>query len=210
MDINVPYMPSVKNLNSILSKIQKAAVPERFTHEFLKDLGFKSSNDQAISKILKYLGFLSPSGEPQTAYKEFVDETKSKKILAERIKIAFDDLYNSNKDAHTKSGDELKGWFKTKTGKSDSVAVKMATTFKTLASFGDFSELTDTSASRRTKTLEQSATPPSISIEEKKDSAKSRRSDFGLVYRFEIHLPDTQNIETHRAIFKALKEELLS
>ncbi|MGA2631839.1 MAG: hypothetical protein ABSG54_16705, partial [Terriglobia bacterium] len=31
---------------------------------------------------------------------------------------------------------------------------------------------------------------------------------FGLVYRIEIHLPDTQNIDTYRAIFRALREEL--
>jgi len=30
---------------------------------------------------------------------------------------------------------------------------------------------------------------------------------FGLVYRLEIHLPDTQNVDTFRAIFRALREE---
>ncbi|MEO0332090.1 MAG: hypothetical protein AAF223_10440, partial [Bacteroidota bacterium] len=34
-------------------------------------------------------------------------------------------------------------------------------------------------------------------------------SKFGLVYRLEIHLPDTQNIETYRSIFRALREELM-
>ena len=45
MDIDVPYMPSLKNLHKILDKIQHAAVPEAFTYEFLRDLGFSSSND---------------------------------------------------------------------------------------------------------------------------------------------------------------------
>ncbi len=34
-------------------------------------------------------------------------------------------------------------------------------------------------------------------------------SKLGLVYRIEIHLPETQNIETYRSIFKALREELM-
>jgi hypothetical protein len=33
--------------------------------------------------------------------------------------------------------------------------------------------------------------------------------EIGLVYRFEIHLPDTQNVDTFRAIFKAMREELM-
>jgi hypothetical protein len=42
-----------------------------------------------------------------------------------------------------------------------------------------------------------------------KTPAITGESKFGLVYRLEIHLPDTQNIETYRSIFKALREELM-
>ncbi len=115
MDTNVPYMPSVTNLSKILDAIQKAGVPEVFNLDFLKDLGFTSSNDRPVIKVLKYLGMLDSSGRPQTAYREFVDHTKAKVVLAGRLRAAFDDLYLSDKDAHTKSAEQLKGWFKTKT-----------------------------------------------------------------------------------------------
>ena len=207
MDTDVPYMPSAKNLTKILDSIQHAAVPETFTYEFLKDLGYSSSNDRSILKLFKYLGFLDASGRPQSSYRDFVDHTKTKHILAERIKIAFDDLYKSNKNAHTKTADELKGWFKSKTGKGDAVAVKISTTFKTLASYADFSKTKDSAASSVAETPDAKVTEdvpensgmPTINGESK----------FGLVYRLEIHLPDTQNIETYRAIFKALREELM-
>lgn len=48
MDTAVPYMLSVANLHKILDKIQTAGVPEVFNHDFLKDLGFTSSNDRPI------------------------------------------------------------------------------------------------------------------------------------------------------------------
>ena len=64
MDTSVPYMPTVGNLPKILQAIQRAGVPEVFTVDFLKDLGFKSSNDRPIIRVLKYLGFLSQSGHP--------------------------------------------------------------------------------------------------------------------------------------------------
>ena len=200
MDTNVPYMPSVTNLPKILDAIQKAGVPDVFNLDFLKDLGFTSSNDRPVIKVLKYLGMLDPSGHPQTAYREFVDHTKAKAVLAGRIRAAFDDLYLSDKNAHNKSVERLKGWFKTKTGASDSVAKKMATQFKSLASYADFEAAPPATPKMPEVTPEQK--------DEKKPPAPDLKG-LGLVYRLEIHLPDTQNVETFRAIFRALREELM-
>lgn len=206
MDTNVPYMPSVTNLSKILNAIQKAGVPEVFNLDFLKDLGFTSSNDRPVIKVLKYLGMLDSSGHPQTAYREYVDHTKAKAVLASRLRTAFDDLYLSDKDAHNKSAEQLKGWFKTKTGASDSVAKKMATQFKSLASCADFE-----AAPPATPKIPE---VPSKQKDEKKAPAQPPPpapdlKGLGFVYRLEIHLPDTQNVETFRAIFRALREELM-
>lgn len=206
MDINVPYMPSNKNLNAILDAAQHAAVPESFSYEFLRDLGFSSSNDRSIIKVLKYLGMLDASGRPQKSYRDFVDHTKTKSVLAQRLKAAYDDLYVSHKKAHERSVEELKGWFRSKTGKGDAVAYKMAATFKGLASYADFSTEAKEAAPSHPEARPQNAGPPPPSGGEK--GGEGLGSALGLVYRLEIHLPDTQNIETYRAIFKAMKEEL--
>lgn len=207
MNLEIPYMPSIKNLNQILDKIQKAAAPEAFGYDFLKDLGFTSSNDRSIIKIFKYLGLLDSSQRPQDSYRDFMNDRISKKVLAKRLTTSFDDLFKSNKEAYKMTVDELKGWFKTKTGKSDTVAIKMATTFKALADYSDFKNIDDIKKEGE------------IHKEDKKEKTDENQHDkkindafknqIGLVYRFEIHLPDTQNIDTYRAIFKAMKEELL-
>ncbi|MCB1804501.1 MAG: DUF5343 domain-containing protein [Candidatus Competibacteraceae bacterium] len=204
MNLDVPYMPSVKNLTKIFDSIQHAAVPDTFSYEFLKDLGYSSSNDRAILKVLKYLGMLDASGRPQTSYRDFVDHTKTKQVLAARLQAAYDDLYASNKKAHEQTADNLKGWFKSKTGKGDAVALKMATTFKSLAQYADFSN----SAPTPPPETEIPATPPP-DPETPAPPVLTGESKFGLVYRLEIHLPDTQNIETYRSIFRALREELM-
>lgn len=198
-------MPSVTNLHKILDAIQKAGVPETFNLDFLKDLGFTSSNDRPVIKVLKYLGMLDSSGHPQTAYRQFVDHTQSKAVLASRIQVAFDDLFLSDKDAHQKSADQLKGWFKTKTGASDSVAKKIASQFKSLTSYADFD-----AALRTPPRVPEAATEP-MAVEKPQlpPAASEALKALGLVYRLEIHLPDTQNIETFRAIFRALREELM-
>jgi hypothetical protein len=206
MDPNVPYMPSVANLHRILDAIQKAGVPEVFNLDFLKDLGFTSSNDRSLIKLLKYLGMLDSSGRPQQAYRDFVDHTKAKAVLAARLRMAFDDLYLSDKNAHVKSPESLKGWFKTKTGASDAVAKKIATQFKSLAQYADF-EATLSGQSKAEEPPGPSA--PTAKQPPRPPVATDDVSKLGLIYRLEIHLPDTQNIETFRAIFRALREELM-
>lgn len=208
MDTNVPYMPSIKNLHDILDAIQKAAVPDGFGRDFLQDLGFTSSYDRSSIKLLKFLGMLDSSGKPQSSYKEFINPTKAKKVLAERIKIAYDDLFVSDKNAQDKQVNELTGWFKTKTGASESVAKKMASTFKSLADYADFQALENEKPKAAEKKKEEKKDPEPAGHTNGSPAAFSKENDLGLVYRFEIHLPDTQNIETYRAIFKAMREEL--
>jgi hypothetical protein len=210
MDTDVPRMSAVKNLHAILDKIQKAAVPDAFGITFLKDMGFTSSNDRAVIKDLKFLGMLDASGRPQASYREFMDHTKSKRVLASSLRQAYDDLFKSDKSAQTRSYNDLKGWFKTKTGAGEKVAEKMATTFKSLASYADFDSPLETShAPSNTKSaaseppITPHPIPTSIPI------AQSNRNSIGLTYRIEVHLPDTTNMDTFRAIFRAIREELM-
>ena len=71
---------------------------------------------------------LDASGKPLAPYREFTNHTKSQSVLADRLRAAFDDLYLTDKNAHDKTSEELKGWFKSKTGAGDAVATKMART----------------------------------------------------------------------------------
>lgn len=49
MEVTNAYMYTVKNLAQMFEAIQKAQVPPRFTHDFLRTLGFKSTNDRKSS-----------------------------------------------------------------------------------------------------------------------------------------------------------------
>jgi len=206
MDTNVPYMLSVKNVPAILTKMQNAGVPDAFGHDFLRDLGFTSSNDRGIIKILKYLGMLDASGKPTAAYREFTNHTKSKFVLADRLRAAYDDLYLTDKKAQDQTAEGLKGWFKSKTGSGDAVAKKIATTFKALAGFADFSR---PMAPMEEEPEEKPETLPAPEDKDKLLRKQPTKLDIGLVYRLEIHLPETQNVETYRAIFRALREEMM-
>lgn len=214
MNANIPYMLSVTNLHKILDAIQRAGAPEVFHLDFLKDLGFKGSNDRGAVKVLKYLGMLDESGRPLSPYREFMDHTKSKQVLASRIRAAFDDLFTADRNANTKTVENLKGWFKTKTGAGDAVAQKMASTFRSLSTYADFATPSSggqsdallaetTTRSTEPQNGDTGANPAQPPI------GNAHKSQIGLVYRFEINLPDSQNVDTYRAIFRALREELM-
>jgi hypothetical protein len=55
MSTELPYLVTNKRLADLFGKIQSASVPQKFTYEFLKKLGFASSNDRALPSLLKKL-----------------------------------------------------------------------------------------------------------------------------------------------------------
>ena len=171
--------------------------------------------DNTMVKVFKYLGLTDSNGHPLAAYREFMDDSRSKGVLAERMRAAFDDLFMSDKNAHAKTAEQLKGWFKTKTGVSDAVATKIASTFKALATYADFNVTASASPKQEEvedqKDLNSELNAAAVAAQAAARSAHNSgaKSSIGLVYRFEIHLPDTQNVDTFRAIFRALREELM-
>src|SRR4051812_39567210 len=109
-------MLAVGKIPQMLDRIQNAGAPESFNVDFVADLGFTSSNDRGLIKMLKYLGMIDSAGRPQSSYREFLDQTKAKGVLAARLRVAYDDLFLSDREAQTRTSTQLKGWFKTKTG----------------------------------------------------------------------------------------------
>lgn len=47
-----PYMISNNKIAPIIEKLQQAARPQKFTQEFLRSLGFSSTNDRAFIPLL--------------------------------------------------------------------------------------------------------------------------------------------------------------
>jgi len=65
-----PYSPHAANVKRFLDHVQKAGVPEKVTLNYLKKVGFKSSNDRYILGILKFLGFVDASGTPTKTWSD--------------------------------------------------------------------------------------------------------------------------------------------
>lgn len=202
MTDDLPYMLTVGNLDQILEKIKSAGTPPKFTHDFLKtSLGFAASRDRGVIKILRRLGFLNASSEPTNRYNEFRQGTTSAQVLALGLREGWAPIFLADQLAHTRTPTELKETFKNVTGKAESVAEKMATTFKALATKADFNATPAVSP------------PPAEKAKAEPVPAEAPRKHaaigVGLHNDIHIHLPPTSDVAVYTAIFRAIREELL-
>lgn len=204
MALPTSYLTTVKNLNGILSAIQSAQAPDKFTHAFLSSLEFKSSSDRLIIGVLKSLGFLDDGGRPTDRYFSYLDQTQSESVLAEGLREAYADLFQVNINANKMSKADLINKFKTLSqGKiSDSVLDKMAMTFSNLVKYADFETVADDETTENGK--DDVAKPPSI--DRRGDSAI--KSLGGLVYNIQLVLPESRDPKVYDAFFEALRKHL--
>lgn len=197
MALTLPYLPSNKNVVKLFEKIHQAQKPDTFTHGYLRDtIGLKGTNDRPLIPLLRSLGFLDASNRPTASYDLLKNPAKAKGAAAAGMRLAYGSLFKANTQAHTLSGEPLKGLIAQVTGADSDMVNRVAATFTTLAKQADFSG---------------SGEPP-IEISEEKEERKKQeehRSERGLRpefhYNIQIHLPGNGTEETYLNIFNALR-----
>lgn len=209
MPADLPYMPSVTNVGPILDRVISAATPPRFTHEFLKsNLGFGSSNDRAFIKVLKQLGFIGPDGIPTPRYNEYRGP-QGKRAIAAGLREGWAPLFLSDESIHSKGGQELLGVVKNTTGAGDAVAKKIASTFKSLSDRADWSSPTTPAAPVVESTQVPDEPAVDVPVPVPAQVPASVAGSLRLHHDIHLHLPPTSDVGVYRAIFQAMKSELL-
>ncbi|MBT0607978.1 DUF5343 domain-containing protein [Aequorivita echinoideorum] len=209
MSLIESYLQTTKNLNPIIDTVVNAQAPDKFTIAFLEQLGFKSTNDRLYLKLFKDLGLLDGNGVPTSKYYEFIDQSRTKKILAECIQEAYSDLFQLNKNAQNMTKTEVKNKMKTifQGKKTDNILDLMAKTFKELCSIADFS---NTGLSKVLQEEEyQTEEEPEYKNSKNLGEIISKQITTEMHYNIQIHLPETKDISVFDAIFKSLKDHLL-
>ncbi|WP_255795340.1 DUF5343 domain-containing protein [Mycobacteroides abscessus] len=216
MAAEVEYMVSNTNLPEIMAKIRSAGTPPKFTHDFLKsNLGFSSSNDRAAIKLLKALGFLTNDGTPTARYNAYRGADPGQ-ALAEGLREGWAPFFLSDQKIYEKTSGQIQAIAKNITGAGDAVAKKMASTFKTLVDLADFT--TPPADGSKDGLSEEDAKPPTGQVKpEGEDSApvgapavvKEHHGVLTLSHDIHLHLPPTSDVSVYRAIFQAMKSELM-
>lgn len=214
MALTASYLVTTKNVEPFFNSLITARAPDVFTQKFLENLEFKSTNDRLYIGLLKSLGFLDANGAPAERYFKFLDQSQSKRVLAEAIQEAYSDLFAVNLKANEMPVAEVKNKFRTLTqGKtSENVLGLMANTFKALV---DYAEWTPDSQKKVSK-KEADKKPPAVQAlptedkpkEEEEEDISAKLQKAQLHYNIQIHLPESRDQAVYDAIFKSLKKHL--
>jgi hypothetical protein len=196
----LPYLNSYKNVGLLFDKIAAARQPEAFTHRFMSDtLGLKSATDRPLIPLLRTLGFLDATSKPTSQYGLLKNPTKRGAAIANAIRKAYKPLFDSNENAHTLTGEALRGTIAQVAGSDGNMTSKIAGTLNTLVKLADFTA----SPENGNEQLEEKETPTPPVDEKPPGVNPPLRSEFH--YNVQIHLPDRGTEETYINIFNAFR-----
>ncbi|RDI68962.1 DUF5343 domain-containing protein [Nocardia pseudobrasiliensis] len=204
------YLVSTKNLSAVLNKIIEGVAPAKFNAEHLKKIGFASSSDRGIIPLLKDLGFLSSDGTPLQRYHEYRDRSRSRAVMAEALRNAYEDVFHIREIPTSADRPAIEGLFKSKLNSTTKVAKLQAMTFFALL---DNADLKAESVNRAVPASLQRTPPENVVDAESENGPEPvTRSTLSteLHYTIQVHLPATKDIEVFNAIFRSLRENLLS
>ena len=210
---NLPYSTSVGTLEKMLEKIKTASVPERFTQDFVgTKLLMKGGTAYSCIPFLKKMGFVSTDGSPTETYREYRNSSKSKHAMAKAFRRLYQRLYEMNEYVHDASEKDVLGLIIECTGveKDNATAKYTLSTLMMLRKLADFESEEDVEievTSMPFNNLSQAQnTVHEISTIQNSASSKG----INLSYTINLNLPATKDIEVFNAIFKSLKEHLIS
>ena len=146
--------------------------------------------------------FIDQSNIPKQAYKDYRDESQSKKVMADCIRNTYKDIFSNNEYAYKLDKSELASKLKTLTGASDKdkVIPSVAGTFMILCGMADF------------EGKQKRIPKDEMRGDEQNPSGTERtliKTGLGISYTINLNLPATTEIEVFNAIFKSLKHHIL-
>ena len=210
MPVTLPYLASPGSIKNVLEKIKVAATPERVTGDFVTTkLQLKGGAGAAIPPYLKKIGFVASDGTPTEIYKRFRNHVTSGAAVADAIKIGYKELEMANEYFYELNDKDLLALIVQVTGAEadNNVAKLTLSTLKTLKTFADFDAK---------QPLEGNFGDGSLSTELNFNQHSSTqfktegRVGLNLSYTINLNLPATSDQAVFNAIFRSLKEHLLS
>ena len=121
----------------LLQKIREVGIPSKVSIQWLKTIGFTSSNDNSLVPVLKQVGFVDSSGVPKPTWSQFRG-AKHKEVLGEAIRSGYSELFAVYPDADQRTPSDLEHVFSTSSTAGKQVIHKTVSTFKALCDSATF------------------------------------------------------------------------
>jgi len=202
--MDFPYVMKTTSLKEFLTHIITAGIPDAATVTYLRQAGFRSSNDNPILKVIKFIDFADSAGRPTEKWKLYRDKNQSKAILGEAIKNAYADLFKTYPDADRKDNEAIRNYFSAHTKVAEKTLSAMVGTFKAMCELGDFSDscISGTQASDSSDSTLPIPTAVAQSV--------GFKNGVVLNINIQLQLPETKDSAVFDKFFESMKKNLLS
>lgn len=210
MPANLPYVASPGSIKTALEKIRSAATPERVTKDFVSTvLQIKGGTGGNIPPFLKRIGFVGSDGAPTDLYRRFRNPATGGAAVADAIRLGYKDLLQANEYFYRLSDKELLALIVQVTGvEADNRAATLTlSAIKALKAFANFDAVDIAGEGMEQKPVHEPA-PKGVNL----PAYPSGNGQVGLnlSYTINLNLPATADQAVFNAIFRSLKEHLLS
>jgi len=196
-----PLHNNPAKLEKLFETIHKQQVPPKGTRDYFRVHGFTSSYDGAIPKLLAMLGFVDGKKIPTDTWRNFRG-SQFKFVMADAIRHAYPDLFQTYSDPHQQDRNDLIYFFKIKTGYDESKVNLILNTFEKLCSLAEFSS----------KALPDGGTEETeeedIDIGETKIAKRSDNGHYSINLNIQLQLPETNNPDVYDKLFESMKKHL--
>lgn len=205
--VEFPYTANTGKLREFLSTIRNIGIPPNgATQDWFQQIGFKSSNDRPILRVMRFINFIDSSSKPTDLWRQYRTE-QHKKILAQGIVQGYNELFQIYPDANKRSNKELNDFFTSKSSAGKQAIEKTIQTFKALCELAEFNgeNIVDTTSNTDINTDQISG----------KDETSLRvmrpTKDSGITININIQLtlPDTTDPKVYDNFFAAMKNHLI-
>lgn len=210
MPANLPYVASPGSIKTALEKIRSAATPERVTKDFVTTvLQIKGGTGGNIPPFLKRIGFVGSDGSPTDLYRKFRNPATGGAAIADAIRLGYKDLLQANEYFYRLSDKELLALIVQVTGvETDNRAAALTlSAIKMLKGFASFEVGAQPSDDREHQVAPE---PVSKSVTFPIHQPGNGQLGLNLSYTINLNLPATADQAVFNAIFRSLKEHLLS
>jgi uncharacterized protein DUF5343 len=207
-----PYVNAYNGIPKLFEKIKTAAVPPKFTVDFVTSmLDLKSSSYRAMIPLLKRLGFIDAANAPTQAYKDYREDSLSGTIMAERLREAYRPLFQANEYAWKMDKKDVMSKLRSITGaaEDDANIQYVASTFLELSKLASWSGAAPRLRREGAGSGEGTGSGTGEGGGQRREQREELEGGLRLSYTINLNLPATTEIEVFNAIFKSLRENLL-
>lgn len=189
-------------IKELLKKIREVGVPPKVTQQWLKTVGFKSSNDSSLIGVIKFVGFIDASGVPSPRWSQYRG-ARHKAVLGEGVRTGYSELFAVYPDANQRSNTELEHVFSTSSSGGKQVIAKTVSTFRALADEAEFSPVSEqTDLSMASGPLH---TPP---IQSQLNPQLARPNSPSLHIDLQIHISPEASADQIEQVFASMAKHL--